>query len=163
MIRNYKPLIAKTGPGETVIDSKTGEIRHDWVNLFSRTFAHAVAGNTTSMNFNNATKVFSLIYTPNPSIQAATEIRLMRRIHYPDDYEVVVIPEKAAKIFRAWRNENAVFVRSWYEGEIEVRVQPKGFEEQKGNATGGGLTGYNPEIWQYIDEVDVNYFREYIE
>lgn len=156
--RNYKPLIAKTGPGETLIDSKTGEIRQDWVNIFSRTYAHAVAGNTTSINFNNATKVFSLKYVPDLSIKVATEIRLMRKVHYPDDYEVVVIPQAAAKVFRAWRNENAIYVRSSYEGEVEIRVQPWGYEEKE---MGGW---YDPEVWQYIDEVEGgNYLREFIE
>lgn len=53
----YKPFYAITGPGESIIDSKTGQVRQEYVRLFSRTYAHAVAGIVKKMDFNDETRV----------------------------------------------------------------------------------------------------------
>ncbi|KAL3896920.1 MAG: hypothetical protein SGCHY_003764 [Lobulomycetales sp.] len=132
---NYKPLVAITGPGETIINSKTGDIRSEWVMLFSRTYAHAVAGNVKTMNFNNATREFSLVYTPDLEIsRAATEIRLMQREFYPEGFQVKILPLGIAHMYLVRDNENAIMVKlldgaTEKLGEdqtIEIRVQPLG-------------------------------------
>lgn len=87
------------------------------------------------MNFNNATREFSLVYTPDLEIsRAATEIRLMQREFYPEGFQVKILPLGIAHMYLVRDNENAIMVKlldgaTEKLGEdqtIEIRVQPLG-------------------------------------
>jgi len=143
---NYKPLVAKTGPGESLIDSKTGFIRPDWVNLFSRPYAQSVAGQVESMEFNNHTKVFKLKYTPIAS-SAPTEIRLMKRVHYPNGFRVRVKPENSLNVKRMEDKQSTLmfFSQQWYH-PIEITVEPIEI-----TATNHRINVNELGTWEYLD------------
>ncbi|TPX37193.1 hypothetical protein SmJEL517_g00817 [Synchytrium microbalum] len=90
-----KPFYPMTGFGDSLIDPVTGEIRWPMVRVYSRTFAHAVAGKLVLHKFDMKTAKFELKYEIT-ALDASTEIRLEKRVHYPNGYAVRVSPASKA-------------------------------------------------------------------
>lgn len=74
----YKPFVPMTGYGDSLIDPVTGEIRWAMVEVYSRTFAHAIAGNLVHHTFDMDSKKFELKYEVTV-LDAITEIRIEKR------------------------------------------------------------------------------------
>lgn len=140
----YKPFYAITGPGESIIDSTSGEIRPIYTELFSRTYAHAVAGKTVSMEFDDAIKVTTLVYEPIVTATKGTEIRLMKRVHYPGGFEVTVSPGGSVVIDD--EIENLIQIIAVGDKDVDgdmvkVMVKPKEAEKNMSLIFGGILGG----------------------
>lgn len=120
----YKPFVPITGPGESIINSETGEIREEYTRLFSRTFAHAVAGRVISMKFDDESKRFVLEFVPDFSVAKPTEIRVMKRIHYPEGYDVQVEPTEACRVNmdKAGENENLIQIFNVQEATVKDQI-----------------------------------------
>lgn len=58
----------------------------------SRTYAQAVAGTPTKMQFDNETSIFTLEFEPDLSIQSPTVVYLNNRVRYTQGFIVTTIP-----------------------------------------------------------------------
>lgn len=121
----YKPFYAITGPGESIINSRTGEIRPEYARLFSRTWIHAVAGDLISTSFDDETRVFKAVWIPDES-DRATEIRVMRRVHYKEGIEIAITPNQTGIriVMDRAENENLVSVFGG-SGEVRLSLRPR--------------------------------------
>jgi endoglycosylceramidase len=63
---------------------------------YARTYAPAVAGFVSKMEFNEDTADYSITWKIDTSITAPTEIKINKRIYYPDGFTLTVIPADAA-------------------------------------------------------------------
>jgi endoglycosylceramidase len=89
---------------------------------FSRTYAQAVAGVTSSMSYNATTGSFTLVYTTNPTIPAPTEIYLNEALHYPNGFKCVVMPASAGKCVHAGTNSVQVFAGTTAATPVTVSI-----------------------------------------
>ena len=71
---------------------------------FSRTYAQAVSGVTSSMFYNATDSTFMLTFLASPAIAQPTEIYFNEAMHYPQGYKCVVIPATAGKCVYAGVN-----------------------------------------------------------
>ena len=64
-------------------------VNNDYIQVISRTYAQAVAGNTKTMKFDSKTKVFTLVFEACAEC-GETEIYLNEDLHYEDGFDVNV-------------------------------------------------------------------------
>ncbi|KAK3237149.1 hypothetical protein CYMTET_52756 [Cymbomonas tetramitiformis] len=94
---------------------------------YARTYARAVAGNTTSMFFNVTDKAFKLVFKIDTHAQSPTEIFVSSEHHYPKGLQVFVSPPTAATAsYDQAQNSNKVLVRhnsdATYGQEVTVKI-----------------------------------------
>ncbi|KAJ3406686.1 hypothetical protein HDU80_010704 [Chytriomyces hyalinus] len=84
---NYVPM---TGTNNGIRNPETGAVRPGMAAAFSRTYAHAIAGTPTFMEFIDETGEFTLrfTYSGGRGLAGVTEIRTNFGIHYPQGYVV---------------------------------------------------------------------------
>ncbi|KAJ3092327.1 hypothetical protein HK102_008477 [Quaeritorhiza haematococci] len=119
----YKPFFPMTGYGDSLFDPETGEIRHEMVRIYARTFAHAVAGHLQSVSFDMKTGVFRMQYLPSmdedgsngnsgdgEDLSRVTEIRIHRSLWYPRGFTVQIFPEDWASWRASEDNNNLILI-----------------------------------------------------
>lgn len=79
-----------------MIDLKTGEIRDSFVRLLSRPYASRVGGVLESQYFNMKNGKFELQFKCSAGL--VTQIRLVKRVHYPKGFSIVVADNVFVKI-----------------------------------------------------------------
>lgn len=73
-----------------------------------------------------------MTYTPSADSTAPTEIRLMKRIHYPAGFDVHYSPRDSAIMKTIQHNENVLQFYSSWQHDVTITIIPKDFvEEQK--------------------------------
>ncbi|ORY43117.1 glycoside hydrolase [Rhizoclosmatium globosum] len=88
-----KGVMVMTGTNNGLVDS-TGSVREDFAKVFSRPYAHAIAGIPTGMAFDDGSKIFTLNFTFNGQVgvSGTTEIRgNFGLFHKPYGSEVKVV------------------------------------------------------------------------
>lgn len=88
----------KTGYGEeNYLWDSNGVLNTNTTTKLSRTFAHAVAGNTTHMSFDPATAQFRLTYHIDTSCAMPTVVYLNEDLQYPSGFVVKALPERVVR------------------------------------------------------------------
>ncbi|TPX47622.1 hypothetical protein SeMB42_g00399 [Synchytrium endobioticum] len=113
----FKPFYPMTGFGDSLIDPVTGEIRWPMVQVYSRTYAHAVAGKLINHKFDMETGKFDLKYEIT-NVAATTEIRIMKRVHYPNGYAVRISPASKARWSPRSDNYNLIEIRHMSRAQV---------------------------------------------
>eukprot|EP01133_Synstelium_polycarpum_P011500 gene11500-13414_t len=91
------------------------------VGIFTRTYAQAVAGVVESTLFDAETSRFTITYTPNPDCTLPTEIYLSEAVHYPNGYEVEIIPSTGGSYTNS---HNKLMVTSIGNVKLTVNINP---------------------------------------
>ncbi|KND04180.1 uncharacterized protein SPPG_01613 [Spizellomyces punctatus DAOM BR117] len=101
----YTDYIPITGTNNGIRDPETGLVRPDMAEVYSRTYATAIAGIPLSMSFDDKTGLFTLTFVSDGTIHP-TEIRVNSPRHYPSGYSAAV--QSASAGFRVLQpNEGA--------------------------------------------------------
>lgn len=88
----------KTGYGEqNYLWDAAGVLNTNTTTKLSRTYAHAVAGNTSHMSFDPATAQFRLVYQIDTSCALPTVVYVNAALQYPGGYTVQALPERAVR------------------------------------------------------------------
>ncbi len=104
---------------EGIVAGDTGPIEYKpKIQVLERTYARAIAGVPSAMRFDPANGEFELVYAPDPSARAATEIWLALERHYPAGYAVEVEGGSARPAAR----EPRILTVEAATGATEVRV-----------------------------------------
>ena len=102
-----------------------GTIKPNYSSVFSRTYARAISGIPTKMNFNVDTKFFILCYQSNADIKANTEIFVPYKFQYEPLFAGVYV-EGNARIEKVRSIRNVSFVieiKGNDNGEVCVMVK----------------------------------------
>jgi len=85
-----------------------GTINTGQVKFVSRSYAQAIAGNTTNMVYNTTTQQFTLMYNISITCTLPTEIYINEALNYPNGYTVTLFPPTAV----TWSSpqRNSIFV-----------------------------------------------------
>eukprot|EP00928_Gymnodinium_smaydae_P079716 TRINITY_DN63575_c0_g1_i1.p1 TRINITY_DN63575_c0_g1~~TRINITY_DN63575_c0_g1_i1.p1 ORF type:complete len:516 (-),score=85.19 TRINITY_DN63575_c0_g1_i1:191-1738(-) len=131
-VYQYKKFFPMTGWGMGFFPDKTGEL-DTTVPALSRTYASAVAGHIESMHFDRQTAKFELNFVPNEACRLPTEVYANKIIHYPNDFDVKIVPAEAATVTRAGMNRIHIHnSKPWLaehpKAVVQVIVQRKGSE-----------------------------------
>ncbi|KAI9206222.1 glycoside hydrolase superfamily [Polychytrium aggregatum] len=119
----YKRFVPITGFGDFMFDPQTGELVKGFVPLLSRPFAQAIAGRALSMSFDPETKQFDLEYELIQSSRTSvTEIRFLKRVQYPNGFQVKVKPSKGITWEVSPHNDGLVLVRADPRAPLGERV-----------------------------------------
>ncbi len=104
---------------EGIVVGDTGPIEYKpKIQVLERTYARAIAGVPSVMRFDPASGDFELVYAPDPSARAATEIWLPLERHYPAGYAIEVEGGSA----RPSSREPHILAVEAATGATEVRV-----------------------------------------
>ncbi|KAJ3114451.1 hypothetical protein HDU96_002071 [Phlyctochytrium bullatum] len=97
----YKPFINITGVGNSFFDQVTGELMENSIEIYTRSFVHAVQGSLVpnSMLFSVTTSDFKFSYWADPEVRGPTEARIQTTVYYPNGYNVTIMPPEKA----TWR------------------------------------------------------------
>ncbi|KAI9206223.1 endoglycoceramidase [Polychytrium aggregatum] len=108
----YKRFLPITGFGDSFFDPDTGELWQKMVPLFSRPYAQAVAGKITFMNFSQETSRYELRFVANEATQLqTTEIRFLKRTHYPNGFRVRIWPSVLSWEHPAERDDGLLILK----------------------------------------------------
>eukprot|EP01090_Pellita_catalonica_P023733 TRINITY_DN9932_c0_g1_i1.p1 TRINITY_DN9932_c0_g1~~TRINITY_DN9932_c0_g1_i1.p1 ORF type:complete len:509 (+),score=68.22 TRINITY_DN9932_c0_g1_i1:26-1552(+) len=94
--KKFKDLTTQ-GPGESFY-GEDGNLQTNKVKALSRTYARAIAGVPTAMNFDPATSQFLLEYSINTGIKEPTEIYLNEEWYYPAGYNIGILPKGSVTV-----------------------------------------------------------------
>ncbi|KAJ3385486.1 hypothetical protein HDU84_002236 [Entophlyctis sp. JEL0112] len=96
----------QTGTNNGLVDTSTGLIRPDMERVYSRTYAHAIAGIPISMCFDNTTSAFALLFTFNGKNGTAgtTVLRTNFNSTYPNGFSVQISAESGTFIYSTVNN-----------------------------------------------------------
>ncbi|KAJ3104943.1 hypothetical protein HDU97_008691 [Phlyctochytrium planicorne] len=112
MTWEYKPFYPITGVGNSFFDQETGELMADSVELYSRSYVHAIQGSLIpgSFHFDKNTFELKFGFWADPAVGGPTEARIQRAIYYPHGINVTIFPPQLA----TWRvpndNEHIVII-----------------------------------------------------
>lgn len=92
--KGYNDITTSSQPTAESFYDAAGELEVNKVKALSRTYARAIAGTPTAMNFDPETSVFQLTYILNLKVSQPTEIYLNEEYYYANGYVVSVVPSQ---------------------------------------------------------------------
>lgn len=116
----YKSFAQGKGSADgSLFDDGSGKRRAVFEEMWSRTFARAVAGKVCSMIFDRKSARFELVFEVDDAIQGPTEIGIVQSIWYPNGFAVDIKPPGCA----SWRVEDDSTILIDVNGEVNNRAR----------------------------------------
>ncbi|KAJ3207915.1 hypothetical protein HDU67_007131 [Dinochytrium kinnereticum] len=110
MTWEYKPFLPITGVGNSFFDQETGELMENSIEIYTRSYVHAVQGSLVpgTFYFNATSYQLRFSYWADPDVRGPTEARIQTAVYYQYGYTITITPPHLATWHVPEGNEHLV-------------------------------------------------------